>query len=142
MADLPLTDDHLCFVCGELNAAGLRVKFEYPAPGRCRAEFVSTPGFQGWRGILHGGIVAALLDEAFAHARGGAGRGLGEAAVTAEMAVRFKQPVRIGGRVLLEGRVVGEHGRVVECESTLSDESGALLASASGKLVKLRRAAG
>jgi uncharacterized protein (TIGR00369 family) len=142
MPDLPLTDDQLCFVCGELNPDGLRLRFEYPEPGRCRAEFVPAPKFQGWRGILHGGIIAALLDEAFAHARGGPGRGAGEAAVTAEMTVKFKMPVRTGGRVVLEGRVVGEHGRVVDCESVLADESGAVLASGTGKLVKLRKAVG
>ena len=140
MTDFPLTDDHLCFACGDLNADGLRVKFEYPEPGRCRAGFVAVPKFQGWRGILHGGIIATLLDEAFAHARGGPGRGEGEAAVTAEMTIKFKKPVRTGERVVIEGRVVGEHGRVVECESTLSDESGAILASAAGKLIKLKKA--
>lgn len=141
MADLPLIDDHLCFVCGELNADGLRVKFEYPEPGRCRAEFVAAPRFQGWRGIVHGGIIAALLDEAFAHARGGAGRGSGEAAVTAEMTIKYHRPVPTGGRVVLEGRVVAERGRVVECESRLVDASGTTLASAEGKLVKLKKAA-
>lgn len=142
MADIPLVDDHRCFVCGELNREGLRVDFTYPEPGRCRAEFAVAPKFQGWRGIVHGGIISALLDEAFAHARGGAGRGDGEAAVTAEMTVRFKKPVRTGARVRLEGRVVAEHGRVIECESVLADESGTPLASATGKLLKLRPAAG
>ncbi len=141
MPDFPLIDDHLCFVCGELNPDGLRLKFAYPEPGRCRAEFAAAPKFQGWRGVVHGGIIAALLDEAFAHARGGPARGGGEAAVTAEMTVKFKRPVRTGDRVVLEGRVVAEHGRVVECESTLADESGTTLASATGKLVKLRPAA-
>jgi uncharacterized protein (TIGR00369 family) len=141
MSEMSVVDDHFCFACGRDNPDGLRLRFEYPVPGRSRAEFVAERKFQGWRGILHGGIVSTLLDEAFAHAYGGPERGEGEAAVTAEMTVRFKKPVRIGRRLTLEGRVVGAERRVITCESFLKDEDGTELASAKGKLIKLRRSA-
>ncbi len=138
MAESVLTDDHFCFVCGEHNPDGLHLKIEYPEPGRCRAVFVPDRRFQGWKDILHGGIISTLLDEALAHAYGGRTRGAGEAAVTAELIVRFKKPVRIGEPVILEGRVLSVSGRVIECESTLSSTAGGVLASASGKLIKPR----
>jgi uncharacterized protein (TIGR00369 family) len=134
---MELVDDHFCFACGERNPDGLRLRFEYPEPGRCRAEFVAPRKFQGWQGVLHGGIISALLDEAFAHALGGPERGAGEAAVTAEMTVRFKKPVRIGQKVFLEGRVIRVKGRLIDCESVLRDGAGTELASATGKLIKL-----
>ncbi len=135
-----LKDDHFCFACGANNPDGLRLRFEYPEPGRCRTEFVPVCKLQGWQGVLHGGIIATLLDEAFAHALGGAARGAGQAAVTAEMTVRFKKPVRIGHKVIVDGRVVKTKGRVINCEATIRDEFGLELASASGKLIKLKPA--
>ena len=140
MPDVALNDDHFCFVCGKNNPDGLRIKFEYPAPGTCRAEFTPPKKFQGWQGILHGGIVSTLLDEALAHAVGGPVRGGGgSGAVTAEITVRFKRPVRIGQPVVLEGTVLSDKGRVVECESVLKDNDGNELASAKGKLVRPKR---
>ena len=140
MAESALTDDHCCFVCGKHNPDGLHLEIEYPEPGRCRAVFVPERRFQGWKDILHGGIISTLLDEAFAHAYSGQVRDPGEAAVTAEIVVRFKKPVKIGRPVVLEGRVLSVSGRVIECESTLTDPKGDLLASAQGKLIKPKKA--
>lgn len=137
MPDLDLVNDRFCFACGDRNPDGLRIKFEYPESGRCRAVLRLDSRFQGWRDIVHGGIVATILDEGFAHACGSADSRAGEAAVTAEMTVRFKKPVRIGRIVVLEGRVTGAKGRLVTCASTLSDETGAVLAEATGKLIRM-----
>lgn len=134
---LELNDDHFCFACGKDNPDGLQVKFEYPQPGICRAEFTPPRKFQGWQGILHGGIVSTLLDEALAHAVGGAERGGGgSGAVTAEITVRFKRPVPIGQIVILEGRVIQDRGKMVECGSSLKDMAGVVLVSAAGKLIR------
>jgi uncharacterized protein (TIGR00369 family) len=134
-SNLNIVDDHFCFACGRDNPDGLRLVFEYPEEGRCRAEFVPARKFQGWQDILHGGIIAALLDEGFAHALGGANRGSGTSAVTAEMTVRYKKPAAIGRKLILEGRVVDMSRRVVYCEAVLRDESGAEVAAGTGKLI-------
>lgn len=140
MSEPELKDDHFCFACGALNPDGLRLKFEYPEPGFCRTEWVPVRKYQGWQGILHGGIISTLLDEAFAHSLGGAARGAGLVAVTAEMTVRFEKPVRIGEKLVVEGRVLDEKGRVIHCESVIKDANGVQLASGSGTLVKLKPA--
>ncbi len=138
--DLELVDDHFCFACGAKNPDGLRLRFEYPEAGCCRAEFTPQARFQGWQGVLHGGIVSTLLDEALAHALGGPERGGGgSGAVTAELTVRFKRPVLIGRKLILIGRVISIKGRVAEAESEITDEQGNILATASGKLVKPKR---
>ncbi len=134
---MKLNDDHFCFACGKNNPDGLQIKFAYPQVGQCRAEFVPPAKFQGWQGILHGGIVSTLLDEALAHAAGGSqGGGGASGAVTAQLTVRFKKPVRIGEPVILTGRVLSDHGRMVEAESEITDRQGNILASAAGKLVR------
>lgn len=132
-----LNDDHFCFACGDKNPEGLQLKFTYPQPGTCRAEFVPEHKYQGWKGILHGGIISTLLDEALAHAVGGAeGGGGASEAVTAELTVRFKKPVRIGSRIILTGRVEKDNGKMVEASSEITDETGMVLAGAKGKLVR------
>jgi uncharacterized protein (TIGR00369 family) len=132
-----LNDDHFCFACGKKNPDGLQIKFTYPEAGHCRAEFVPPAKFQGWQGIMHGGIVSTLLDEALAHAAGGSqGGGGASGAVTAELAVRFKKPVKIGEPVILAGRVISDKGRMVEAGSEITDRQGNILASATGKLVR------
>lgn len=130
-----VVDDRFCFACGPENPDGLRLSFTYPEPGRCRAEFVPARKFQGWKDILHGGIIAALLDEGFAHALGGADRGSGMGAVTAEMTVRYKKPAAIGRKLVLEGWIVDRSRKVVRCASVLRDESGAEIAAGSGKFI-------
>jgi len=137
MKDIDLKDDHYCFACGERNPDGLGLRFQYPEAGRSRAEFTPERKYQGWSGILHGGIIATLLDEAMAHAAGGAARGSGDYAVTAEMKLKFKKPVRTGEKTVLEGRVTGVKGRLIECASVLRDMAGNELAEATGKLIKL-----
>jgi acyl-coenzyme A thioesterase PaaI-like protein len=59
-------------------------------------------------------------------------------AVTAELSVKFKKPVRIGVPAFLEGRVVSESGRLIETEAVLRDAAGTELASGTGKLIKIR----
>ena len=140
MSDLELDDDRFCFACGVNNLDGLRVGFEYPEKGRCRAELVMPAKFQGWKGILHGGIISTLLDEAFAHACGGPQRGGDEAVVTAEIRVKVKKPVRTGEKFVLEGRVVEVRGRVIACASVIKDPEGTELARAEGRLIRLKRA--
>ena len=132
-----LIDDNGCFVCGKNNPDGLQLKFTYPQPGTCRVGFVPEQKYQGWKGILHGGIISTLLDEALAHAVGGAeGGGGASEAVTAELTVRFKKPVRIGSKIVLSGKVEKDNGKIVEANSEITDETGLVLASARGKLVR------
>lgn len=53
-----------CFVCGLQNPVGLRLAFyEDPDNEQVRAEFTVPDEYQGYPGIVHGGIVAAILDE-------------------------------------------------------------------------------
>jgi uncharacterized protein (TIGR00369 family) len=141
MANIRLEDDHFCFACGERNPDGLRLKFAYPAAGQCRAEFVPRRKYQGWQGILHGGIIATLLDEAFSHAFGGPERGAGDYGVTAEMTVRYLKPAPIGKKVFLEGCLLADKGKIIECEATLRNVSGQDLATARGKIMRSKKPA-
>ena len=80
-----------CFVCGPANGHGLGLDFRMAADGSVEASFPCQSVFAGYPGMLHGGIICALLDGAmtnclFAH---------GLAAVTVNMNVRFRRPVAV-----------------------------------------------
>ena len=81
-----------CFVCGENNTNGLRLSFQIDKERRTlRTTFSASPTFQGWDGIVHGGIISTLLDEAMAKLV----YELGYAAVTAFLEIKFKKPAPI-----------------------------------------------
>ncbi|KAA8894298.1 HotDog domain-containing protein [Sphaerosporella brunnea] len=78
--------------------------------------------------LLHGGIVATLLDEIV-----GAAAGLG---FTAYLNVSFKKPVKTPAVVLLRSRVVKQEGRKIICAGSLEDGMGGMYASAEGMYVQ------
>lgn len=134
MASVELIDDHFCFACGADNKDGLDLAWTVEGK-TCRAVFVPKRKFQGWKGIVHGGILATLLDEAMTRLAwiccGGA--------MTAEMTVRFIQPARIEDKIFIQGEIVSENRKLVEMRAALRKESpqGPLIARSDGKAVKI-----
>lgn len=117
-----------CFACGDQNEYGLQVKFFADDTGAI-AHCTARERFQGYEGILHGGIVATLLDEIMikaVYARQ-------VVAVTAEMTVRFKKPVRTGDELELTAKILVDKGRMLTAEGECRRGDGELLASATGK---------
>jgi len=125
-----LADDRRCFACGPDNPSGLRMTFDY-GDGTAKGRVVPRREFGGWSNIMHGGIVATLLDEAMAHAAIAAG----ERAVTARIEVRFRKAVPTDVPLVVEGKVQGRRGRVMEMESTLSGEDGTLYAEGKARFL-------
>ena len=125
-----LTDDRRCFACGPENSHGLRMTFEY-GEGSARCRFTPRDEFGGWSNIMHGGVVATLLDEAMAHAAIAAGI----RAVTARIEVRFRKPVPTDRTLVVEGSVGARRGRLLEISAVLTDESGCVLAESQGKFI-------
>jgi acyl-coenzyme A thioesterase PaaI-like protein len=129
MSGVPF-DDGNCFACGPTNPIGMHVHFD-----RDGDDVVSrlslAPVYQGWRGIAHGGIVMALLDEAMAHAAGFAGhRG-----VTAAVNVRFRKPVPLEAPIEVRGRVTWQRRNVLGVQGWILDAGGDVLARAEGSFV-------
>jgi uncharacterized protein (TIGR00369 family) len=128
-------DDRVCFVCGEKNPAGLRLRIRTDAArGESAVEVTFAEHFQGWAKIVHGGLLATVLDEAMIYAAGAKGL----KCVTGEMIVRYVKPASTGVAYRLNGRFVEEKGRIVIAESKLLDSDGQEVARASGKLFKVR----
>ena len=90
-----------CFVCGLENSYGLQLAFYETAAGEVAAEYTVPERYQGFPGVVHGGVVAAMLDEAAGRAAmtGEEGRFM----VTARLEVSYRQPVPVGAPLLLTG---------------------------------------
>src|SRR5205823_3895680 len=64
-------------------------------------EFEVAPRYQSWAGMVHGGVVALMLDEAV----GWAAWHAGHPGVTGRLDVRLRLPLKVGERVKVSGRV-------------------------------------
>ncbi|HEY6012104.1 MAG TPA: PaaI family thioesterase [Nitrospirota bacterium] len=128
-----LRDNEHCYVCGKKNPAGLAVDFTVTKESRSiSAKFTPSNVHEGFEGIVHGGILSALLDESMAKLA----FSLGIHAVTAEMTVKFKSPAAPGEELFVSGRLTRETGRLILAEAKV--ERGALvIAEATGKLLKV-----
>src|ERR1700722_20980889 len=99
--------DNPCFGCGVANSRGIRLVFDRDeAPQRIVGRFRLGQEYQGGSGFLHGGIIALLLDEAM----GKAASFHAEHAVTAELRVEYKKPIRANAEIVVEGFVTRREG--------------------------------
>ena len=128
-------DDHNCFGCGTLNEGGLHLHFYELGDGDgVWAPFTPTSAFEGYGGMIHGGIISAMLDEIMAWS-------LYRQeiwAVTASMTTRFRKPVEVGVPVRLVGRMLANRGRVLEVRGEVRRaEDDALLAEATATFMRV-----
>ena len=127
-------DDNCCFACGQNNLDGLRVPWIVNGTAMT-GEFVSPKKFQGWKGFVHGGILATLLDEAMTRLA----TVLYGKAVTAELTVRYLAPAPVGEKLFVCGEVVKEARKLVEMKAVihLRNPEERVLAHAFGKIMKI-----
>jgi acyl-coenzyme A thioesterase PaaI-like protein len=95
-----VTYDGHCFGCGQGNPEGLGMRFE-DGGSEAVCEYDVPERYQSWRGMVHGGVVALMLDEAV----GWAGWHAGHPGLTGRLEVRYRQPLAVGERVRVVGRV-------------------------------------
>jgi uncharacterized protein (TIGR00369 family) len=81
-----------CAVCGHVNGHTPRLRFVVAGDGSVQATFEPDREYEGYDGILHGGIIATLLDAAMTNCLFAQGR----RGLTAELCVRFRHPVVTG----------------------------------------------
>ena len=126
-----LNDTRNCYVCGPDNPRGLRVEFTLDAGSRTlRGRFTPRPEHEGWEGIVHGGIVAALLDESMVKLAAL----LGMPAVSAELSIRFRAPAAAGDDLVVTATVTRHARRLIEAEATVL-RGPVIIAEAMGKLL-------
>lgn len=122
--------DDYCFICGKDNPKGLRISFKYEN-GQAYAEFRLEKAYQGYKDIVHGGIISAIIDEACAYAT----LSLGVKAYTAKISVRFRRPARTGEKLLVNSSARILKSRLIEARATIVDENNNVVAEGDAKFI-------
>jgi acyl-coenzyme A thioesterase PaaI-like protein len=133
MTDKKQPNSRHCFVCGLENPFGLQLKFYESAPGEVTAEYTAPDHYQGYPGVVHGGIVAAMLDEVTgrAHMGGDPPRFM----YTARLEIRYRKNVPVGQPLRLVGRAGKSKRRSAVSTGTIYDGDGNILAEADALMV-------
>jgi acyl-coenzyme A thioesterase PaaI-like protein len=122
-----------CVVCGQENPYGLRIRYVREPDGGISAEWRPTANWEGFQGIVHGGIISTVLDEAMSKAVAAKNY----KALTGELRVRFRHCVASGENLRIRGWVVEESKRLVKAQATLTAADGSERAHAWGSFLAL-----
>lgn len=135
MSDKTVTDDSACFVCGSQNPIGLKAEFTTDIENcSSHAELSLSADFQGWQDVVHGGILASLLDEACIYAC----RAKADQCVTAGLQISYRKPVPVGAQVIVTGQLIDSSRKIWQASAQLKiDET--LYADATAKIFILDR---
>lgn len=133
MRELPHT--HSCFVCGESNPRGLKLRFE--TDGRIvQTRFRPRPEHIGFKNVVHGGLIATVLDEIMVWACVVQTR---QFAFCAELNVRFLNPLPPGDEVIITGELTANRNdRIFEAQAAVRNSQGQTLARAKGKYLPVK----
>ena len=129
MPEVKQPNSRHCFVCGLENPVGLQLKIYQTEPGVIETLFTAPDHFQGYPGVLHGGIVATILDEISGRAH------MGDPSeprfmFTGKLEVLYRKNVPIGKPLRIVGKAIKSKGRVAEGWAGIYGEDGTLLAEA------------
>lgn len=124
-----------CFICGLENPVGLHLIFYEDHPGAVFADVFLEPKYEGFPGIAHGGVVAAMLDEACGRALMGSDPRNPRFMYTARLEIRYRQHVPLNQHLRLEGNALKERGRMATAAARLLTQGGKVLAEAEALLV-------
>ena len=112
-----------CFGCGQDNPIGLKLSFQWDGK-TARAEFTPTKLYQGWAGLVHGGIIMSILDEAMAYAALFEGMNC----ITAEMRVKLRRLAPIDEPLIITASTIKKTRKLVEAKAAISLTDGTPIA--------------
>ena len=144
MSPTPLTplafdDRHNCFGCGAHNRIGMHLRFMVDEAGTVHATLRLAKRFQGPHGFVHGGVIAAILDEAMSKAIHASRDGANIMALTRHMETEYLRPTPLGATLTLQGRQDRVEGRKHFCSATLTDQTNHLLARGKALFIAIDR---
>ena len=125
-----------CFICGMENPIGLHLHIYETAPGEVESTYTASDHFQGYPGVLHGGIVGAIIDEISGRAHMGSDPLNPRFMFTAKMEVKYRKNVPIGKPLKLLGKAGKSRAKSAEAWAGIFDaETNELLAEGSTLLI-------
>ena len=124
-----------CFVCGLENPVGLKLRFHDDGVGEVRCQYRIGAEYQGYPGIAHGGIVAAIVDEVVGRVAMIADPN--HFMMTVRMEVTYRQPVPVETPLTIVGKPVKMRGRLARAVGEVRLPDGSLAVEAALTLVDL-----
>src|ERR1051325_11488323 len=112
MAWLELPHTAGCLVCGRQNPKGMHLHLLVEEQsGQVRCEFVPGPHLIGFEGVIHGGVLATVLDEAMVWAATWRGKRF---CLCGELTVRYRQPAEVGRALLITAQVESSRSKIIQ----------------------------
>jgi acyl-coenzyme A thioesterase PaaI-like protein len=121
-----------CFACGHRNESGLKLIFRREGE-RIIADYTPSERYQGFPGVLHGGILATMLDETMS--RTGALRR--EWLMTGKLDIRYRRPAPIDQPLRVWGEIARERAGAVDAIGAVELTDGTVLAEARGMFLRM-----
>jgi acyl-coenzyme A thioesterase PaaI-like protein len=134
MSNIKLEDDKNCFVCGDKNSYGLRLRFAIDKDKAMHTEFMPQKCHQGFKDIVHGGLIGLILDEIMVNLAWKMGKNV----VTAEFNVRLKRIAKVREKLLFRGWIDREDNKIIYTKAEAKNEHGTIIALASAKCFKVK----
>ena len=121
-------NSHHCFACGLLNNIGLQLAFYDNGVDQVRCKATIPENYNGYPGVVHGGVVAAMLDEVII--RTAMINDPNHFMMTASMEIKYRKPVPTNTPLTLTGRMVRDRGRIARAAGTLRLPDGSVAVEA------------
>ncbi|HQP98826.1 MAG TPA: RNA 2',3'-cyclic phosphodiesterase [bacterium] len=122
-----------CFVCGSQNPAGVHLEFAVK-DGKIETSFIPRPEHCGYRGVVHGGVLTAVLDECMGWTIISRRKTM---CITVEVTLRFKQRAMAGQRLYVSAECVDCRSRLMSARGQITDGEGNILCTGHGKFIPL-----
>ena len=133
----PQPTSRMCFVCGRDNPHGLQLEFYSDEAAKRVEVLVTVPAaYQGYPGIVHGGIISAILDETSGRAIMLASEEADPFWVTAKLEVRYRKPTPTETPLKALGWIVKEGRRSAQVAGELRLEDGTVTAEVEAVVVR------
>jgi acyl-coenzyme A thioesterase PaaI-like protein len=128
----------MCFICGLENPVGLHLHIYETEPGVVQTSYIAPEHFQGYPGVLHGGIVGAIIDEIAGRTLMGSDPMNPRFMFTARLEVKYRKNVPIGKQLKIIGKALKSKARSAEAWAGIYDAaSDELLAEGTALLMNV-----
>ena len=121
-------NEGFCFGCGQNNPMGMKLQFTRDGDV-IRADFTPDKMHQGWPGLLHGGILGCLLDEAMSNVA----YATGNTCLTASIEIRLRQPVKVAVPLVVTAWVTRHRSKLIETAGKVCLKDGTVIAESTAK---------
>jgi len=130
---MKLVDDKYCYACGHKNQNGLKLAFTISNDNIIYTEFTPQKHHQGFKDIVHGGIIGLILDEVMVNLPWK----LGKSVVSVELNIRLKKMAKTGQKLIFKAWIEKEAAKLIYTKAEALNENKEIIAIASAKCMKV-----